>query len=115
MPAWELTATDGIGLTEPLAHEGQGNVPSSAFSWVQRILGLGGVEEGGRALPLAATTPLGRRKFVLFGLRVETSSLSCQGIRAQRQPGVPGLMQCLGLLSLATGKVPWSWGGSWHP
>ena len=89
MPAWELTATDGIGLTGPLAHEGQGNVPSSAFSWVQRILGLGGVEEGGRALPLAATTPCGRRKFVLFGLRVETSSLSCQGHQGAEAAGSP--------------------------
>lgn len=112
MPAWELTAPDGRGLTGPLAHEGQGNVPSSAFSWVQRIPGPGGVEEGGKALPLAATTPLGRQKLVLFGLRVETSSLSCQGIRAPRRLGVPGLKECLGFLSQTIGKAPWCWDGS---
>lgn len=62
------------------------------------MVGGGGVEEGRRALPLAATTPLGRRKLVLFGLRVETSpQLSRhQGAKAAGSPGsdaMPGSSQ----------------------
>lgn len=53
-----------------------------------------GVEEGRRALPLAATTPLGRRKLVLFGLRVETSSQLSrhQGAKVAGSPGSDAIL-----------------------